>query len=232
MKAELKYLDGTYESNNPDWHRGDAQWKAKTISNILIRNNFNPKSIIEVGCGTGDILKHLRNYFKNAKLIGYDVSPLLKTFWEENLVHQIEFRLGDYDIDNMDYFDLLLMIDVFEHVRDPFTFLENAKKHSKYFVFHIPLDLSAQGIVRNAPLINARRKLGHIHSYTKDLALETIKDCGYNVIDFAYTGASFNMPNRSLMTRIAHFPRWLLRKFDEDLAVRILGGETLIVLAE
>jgi len=67
---------------------------------------------------------------------------------------------------------------------------------------------------------------------TRTTTLETITDCGFKIIDFAYTGASFTMPNKSLKTKIAHVPRWLLQKFDEDLAVRILGGETLIVLAE
>ncbi|MEI6066086.1 MAG: hypothetical protein WCP96_02005 [Methylococcaceae bacterium] len=124
------------------------------------------------------------------------------------------------------------MLDVFEHVRDPFTFLRESHRHAKKFVFHIPLDLSAMGIARKAPLLNARRGIGHLHYYTKDLALETLTDCGYQIIDWRYTGASQCSPNRSLKTRFASIPRQLASWVNKDWGVRLFGGETLIVLAE
>ena len=135
-------------------------------------------------------------------------------------------------IENKTYYDVLLMLDVFEHVRDPFTFLEESIGHAKKFIFHIPLDLSAVAIARKYPLLSVRRNVGHLHFYTKDLALETLKECGYNVIEWKYSGAAASKPNRTIKTRLAQIPRTASSLVNKDWAVRMFGGETLIVLAE
>lgn len=124
------------------------------------------------------------------------------------------------------------MLDVFEHVRDPFTFLEKSLAFAKYFVFHIPLDLNALSVLRNTPLLNVREKVGHLHYYTKDLALETLKDSGYEILYWNYTQASLSSPSRSLKTRMMSIPRKIFYWIHKDLGVRLLGGETLIVLAK
>ena len=229
MKIESRYLDGSYLELNPEWDRLDAEWKAKLVEKILKRNGVAPKSIVEVGCGSGDILRHLRVFFNETKLVGYDVSPQAQAFWNDDS-EGIDFYLGDFHKQNMSSYDVLVMADVFEHVRDPFSFLEESRRHAKYFVFHIPLDLSAQSVARGKPLLNVRRTVGHLNSYTKDLALETLSDCGFRIIESSYTGASMNMPNRSLLTKFAQIPRSLFSLIDKDYSVRVFGGETLIVL--
>ena len=200
-------MDGSYLELNPEWDRLDAEWKAKLVEKILKRNGVAPKSIVEVGCGSGDILRHLR-VFNETKLVGYDVSPQAQAFWNDDS-EGIDFYLGDFHKQNMSSYDVLVMADVFEHVRDPFSFLEESRRHAKYFVFHIPLDLRAQSVARGKPLLNVRRTVGHLNSYTKDLALETLSDCGFRIIESSYTGASMNMPNRSLLTKFAQIPRSL-----------------------
>ncbi len=235
MKIENRYIDGSYLNSNPDWDRKDASWKAGQVFKILEDHKINPLSICEVGCGSGDILRSLEGMLPKAKLVGYDISPQLEKFWQNgdvNNKHRIDYNLGDFHKLNNHRYEILLMLDVFEHVRDPFTFLEDSLKHANKFIFHIPLDLSAIGVARKAPLLNVRRSVGHLHSYTKDLALETLVDCGYKIIDWRYTGASLNMPNKSLKTNLARFPRILAGIVNKDWAVRVFGGETLIVLAE
>jgi SAM-dependent methyltransferase len=231
MKIELRYLDGSYFQNNPEWDRNDAIGKAKNVKNILTENKIDTNSIVEVGCGSGDILRHLRVWYSEAKLVGYDISPQAEQFWTQDS-ENIEFHLADFHHVNKSQFDVLLMLDVFERVRDPFTFLENSQRHAKYFVFHIPLDLSAQSVMRKSPLMSVRRSVGHLNFYTKDLALETLIDCGYDIIDWRYTNASTSAPLNSLKTRLASIPRVILSLFDKDFAVRVLGGETLLVLAK
>ena len=64
MKKDLKitsrYNDGGYLSENPDWHVGDSPWKAQQIHKIIDRNKLSPRTICEVGCGAGEILRQLR----------------------------------------------------------------------------------------------------------------------------------------------------------------------------
>jgi hypothetical protein len=99
-------------------------------------------------------------------------------------------------------------------------------------VFHFPLDLSAASVLRETPLLLARRKTGHIHYYTKGLALALLADCGYRVIEARYTGAALEAPRRALRSRIAALARRLAYAIDRDWGARLLGGETLLVLAQ
>ncbi|HEY6923996.1 MAG TPA: class I SAM-dependent methyltransferase [Steroidobacteraceae bacterium] len=225
MGIESRYLDGNYLKDNPELHREDSPWKAAHIAAILKQQDIAPTSICDVGCGAGEVLAELRKHFKTERLVGYDISPQLSSFWERQ--KDIDFHIGDFRTQNNEKFDVLLMLDVFEHVRDPFTFLEDARRHARNFVFHIPLDLSALTVLRTNPLMHARRKVGHLHFYTKELALETLRECGYTVIDSRYTGAfAVGQANK-----LAALPRRLAYAINKDMGVRLLGGETLLVLA-
>lgn len=239
MTIESRYFDGQYFAQNPTWDREDAPWKASQVTTMLKKHNINPQSMCEVGCGSGDVLRCLHEIYPNTQLIGYDISPHVTQFWQntsscehEKKKEEIIFKLGDFHTHNTDYYNILLMLDVFEHVPDPFTFLEQSHRHAHQFIFHIPLDLSASTVLRGNPLLNVRRRVGHLHFYTKDLALETLTDSGYNIIDWCYTGASLNKPNRSISTIVSHIPRYIAYAIHKDWGVRFLGGETLIVLAE
>ena len=77
-----------------------------------------------------------------------------------------------------------------------------------------------------------RRKVGHLHFYTKDLALETLRECGYHIVEARYTGAYAVGARRSLRTIFAALPRRIAYALHKDAGVRLLGGETLLVLAQ
>jgi cyclopropane fatty-acyl-phospholipid synthase-like methyltransferase len=233
-KTKNLYIGNQYLDQNPNWHREDSQWKAKIIAKILEDYKIQPKSICEVGCGAGDVLRYLKSSFPHAGLYGFDISPHAAKFWDENQGEQrnVAFKLGDFHQINTMSYDVLMMLDVFEHVRDPFSFLENSRPYAQKFVFHIPLDLSASSVARKMPLLNSRRSVGHLHFYNKDLALETLRGAGYRIIDWRYTGASLNSPKRAWKTQLASMPRRLLWGINKDMGVRLLGGETLLVLAE
>ena len=128
--------------------------------------------------------------------------------------------------------DVLLIIDVFEHVEDYFSFLKKLKGKGEYKIFHIPLDLSVSSVLRSTPIISARKLVGHIHYFTKETALATLKDTGYDVIDYFYTSGAVELKNRSMKTNCLKIPRKLLYLLNKDLAVRLLGGFSLLVLAK
>ena len=129
-------------------------------------------------------------------------------------------------------FDIVMAIDVFEHVEDCFGFLRKLKEKAEYKIFHIPLDLSVQTVLRSSPIIHGRKSVGHIHYFTKETALETLKDTGYLIIDYFYTGGSLELPNRGWKANILKIPRKLAFLLNKDLAVRLLGGYSLMVLAK
>jgi len=226
------YLDTTYQQLNPSWHEEDSPWKAKQIGNLLADNKVSFQSLCEVGCGTGEILVQLSKRFPDADFTGYEISPQAFEMAARKYCPKVKFHLKDLLQESRAYFDVLLVIDVIEHVENYIDFIRGVKRFGGLKVFHIPLDLSVQSLVRVWPILNQRRGVGHIQYFFKDTAIATLADCGYKIIAWRYTASRLELPNQALSSRIMATPRRLLHRVNPDLAVRVLGGYSLLVLAE
>lgn len=227
-----RYLGGGYAESNPTWDSEDSPWKAEQVLRMLRRHRIVPRRLVEVGCGAGGVLASLRPAFPDAEIHGYDIAPGAARLWSAHAVHRIHFHTGDYQVSEASPFDVLLLLDVLEHLANPFEFLVGLRRRAEYFLFHIPLDLSVLSVLREAPLLYVRNKVGHIHYFTKGLALTLLKDCRYDIVDWFYTGASLGGPRSGWKTRLAGWPRRLAYALHKDIGVRLLGGETLMVLAK
>jgi len=227
-----KYASNEYLRDNPTWDLEDSPWKAKKVEELLAVTGYKPRSVCEVGCGAGGVLANLRSFFPDAELFGFDIAPNAAQFWSRHTLANIHFEVGDFLELNERRFDVLLLLDVIEHLENPFDFLSRLRKHADLFIFHVPLDLSAINILRESPLLRARTKVGHIQYFTKYLALALVNDCGYEVLKCHYTGAAFTSPKRNWKTRLAALPRRLACSVNKDFGVRVLGGETLMILAQ
>ena len=226
------YLSGEYLANNPTWDEEDSDWKADQILKLVRRNNLSPASVVEIGCGAGGILACLQESLPDIRYSGFEIANDASRFWDKYAGRNIEFTVGDFLQHKNEHYDMLLLMDVIEHVPDPFEFLKNLISHADHFVFHIPLDLSALSVIREKPLLNVRSKVGHIHYFTKGLALSLLLECGFEIIDWFYTGACFTSPQITWKTKLAGIPRRFFYSLNRDWGVRVMGGDTLMVLAQ
>lgn len=227
------YLSGEYLKNNPTWGIEDSNWKAKQIIKLLQKNNISLKSACEVGCGAGEILNELqKNMPTEISFYGYEISPHAINLCKLKENPKLKFFLKDLCNEQDMFFDLLLIIDVFEHVEDYFTFLRKLKNKASYKIFHIPLDISVLSVIRGDLLVKGRYSVGHINSFTKETAIATLTDTGYEIIDFFYTSGATDLPSRKLRTKLANIPRRILFKINKDLTARLFGGYSLMVLTK
>lgn len=226
-----RYLGGDYLAKNPTWDVQDSPWKARKVHEILAVNGVQPASLVDVGCGAGKVLMALRQAYPSARLTGFDIAPDAERFWAAPRADDIELSVGDFTAVTGPRYDVLLALDVLEHLQDPYSFLSRLRGRAGHYVFHVPLDLSALSVLRESPLLYVHDKVGHLHFYTRDLALTLFHDCGYRVVDAQYTGAAFTAPQRTWQARLAALPRRLVFAVNRDWGARLLGGETLIVLA-
>jgi hypothetical protein len=232
-KFEEIYTQGTYLENNPTWHSEDSGWKAKQILKMIERNSLQPSSVCEVGCGSGEILNQL--YFQmpeDVTFAGYEISSQAFKLCQEKEKDRLKYYLSDVILDENAFFDILLCIDVFEHVEDYLGFLRNLRNKSQYKIFHIPLDISVISVLRREKLLMERQKLGHIQYFTKETGLATLQDTGYEIIDYFYTANSIELQAKSWMNLLAKFPRKIMYYLNKDMAVRLLGGYSLLVLTK
>ncbi|WP_097065538.1 class I SAM-dependent methyltransferase [Nitrosovibrio sp. Nv4] len=232
MSDSSIYDNGTYLEKNPGWHEEDSTWKASQISKIITGNKIAPSTLCEVGCGAGEILNCLSSEFANIAFSGYEISPQAFEICRTKEKNNLKFHLKDISDHSDQTFDVVMAIDVFEHVEDYFGFLRKLRTRGIYKIFHIPLDLSVQSVLRGSPILNVRESVGHIQYFTKETALATLKDTGYEIVDYFYTGSSLELSNHSLKSHLMKLPRGLFFKLNRDLAVRILGGFSLMVLAK
>jgi cyclopropane fatty-acyl-phospholipid synthase-like methyltransferase len=233
LAARNIYTDGTYFRNHPTWHAEDSLWKARQITRIIKKNKLNPSIICEIGCGSGDILRHLSiELNKGIKYCGYDISPQAIEICRKNPQNNITFYLKDLTEETGISFDLVMAMDVFEHVENYLGFLKKLKSKGQYHIFHIPLDISVQSVLRRNRITKERNILGHIHYFTKETALATLEDTGYKILDFCYTKGSLELPDRGWKANLMRIPRKLLFTANHDLAARILGGFSLLVLCD
>lgn len=224
--------NGSYADRNPDWHEADAAHKARALSAAIRFAGLEPRSVVDVGCGTGRVLALLKSEL--------DVE-LPETAWEgwdveSDAIHRARKRegerltyvAGDF-LESERRADLLLGIDVIEHVDDDLGFLEGLRSRADWFLFRIPLDLSALDVVRPGRLLDARKTWGHRHFYTREMALDLLRVAGYRVETIRYDRVP--PPRDTLRRRMVDLARRTLFAAAPHRAVRWVGGFSVIILA-
>ena len=211
MKKKLKkyreikeklYINEEYLVKHPNLHEVDSQWKLEKILPFIHKyislTNKRKIKILDVGGGTGLILKNLSTYIENTFNINVnpyalDLSfkileiqkennPNLKITLNEDI---IDTSLGDREI------DLTLMIDVFEHVFNPIAVLKELKRISNYVLFKVPLDNNFQlfllNLLRGGKIRKNIENLGHINSFNFYSLTQQIKKYLGNIVRIKFT---------------------------------------------
>jgi SAM-dependent methyltransferase len=224
------YVNGEYMQSNPLWHADESPFKVSQILRMMERNRLRPKSICDAGCGAGEVLRLLSEKLDDkCECWGYDISPQALEMCGSRANERVHFRLGDVSEENGSFFDLMLVLDVLEHVDDYIGFLTAIRPRSELKIFHIPLDLSVQSVLRKRGLLKRRALHRHLHYFTKETALETLKDSGYEPLDCFFTAHPIECGG-DRGQRIARLPRKICYAIHQDLTVRILGGYSLLAL--
>lgn len=233
MSSGDMYTDGEYLKNNPTWDVEDAPWKADHIFRMIEKHDLKPTTICEVGCGCGEILYQLQLKMPaSVKFTGYEISPQAFEFCKGRSNEGLNFCLKNYCDESDNSCDIVLLIDLIEHLEDYFRFLRDIKGKSHYKILHIPIEFFALSALYPKFLIGQRKKVGHLHHFSKDTALQTLRDLGYEIIDYHYT-AGYALPRQyGIKDTFLKIPRGLFFSFSPDITVRLFGGYSLLVLVK
>jgi ubiquinone/menaquinone biosynthesis C-methylase UbiE len=230
MNFEYDYRPDSPGERN--WHEEDDPWKAKNIHKILGKNDINPKSICEIGYGAGGLLQNLAAYYKNdVTFHGYETSEAAYNISKPKEKENIHYYFQDLLKEDA-YYDVVMAINVFTHVRDYLGFLSQLRKKGEYKVFHISLQITLYTVIRSQYFQSKDYMRSQLHYFNKDTALGTLKGTGYEIIDYFYTSRALDMPNPQGKEKFWKTPRKILRSINEDLAAKLLGGFSLMVLAK
>jgi hypothetical protein len=232
--TEARYTSGDYAARYPDWHVEDSPWRAEQILRLMGRNRLDPRTICEVGCGAGAILRQMQDRMDDECVFcGYDISPQAMKLAQSRANKRLHFKLADIREERDVYFDLLLVIGVLEHLEDIYGFLRDIRERSEYKIFHLPLELSVWTALHRRAL-EAPWRHGHRHFFTKEILFHILKDGGFDVLDYFYAGLGPQRPGRSLARKLHGLARRVLFATfatNEDLAARVFGRNTIVILA-
>lgn len=227
------YLNGTYKAITPSWHTEDSSWKARQIMYAIKMAELCPSKVCDVGCGAGEVLWELSRMLpEDVRLVGFEPSPQAQAMQRRDPVGRVKFISGDFMTTSTEHFNLLLAIDVVEHIPDYLGFLQAVRSRADTFLFHIPLELTAYNLLLGGVLADSRKSLGHLHFFDRDTALAALESCGYTIISENYTNWIEELLHRSSLQPFLRYTLRILKRFCGDhAAVRLLGGHSLLVVA-
>jgi len=226
------FVTGEYLQKIPQWHTEDSSWKAKGVLQMMERHRLSPRTIGEVGCGAGEVLRQLQSQMDpDCRFFGYDIAPAAVELCRSRENGRLQFRLADIAKEPNAHFDLLLVLDLLEHQENYFSFLRDIKPLAPYKLFHQVLDLSVYSLIQRDGLTKRRRLLEDLHFFTKDTVLQALRDENYEILDWFYAPRSIYRSSR-VKEKIRQLPRALCFALHKDFAVRLWGGYTLFVLAK
>jgi len=239
--ARELYASDDYARRHPSYHLEHAARKAAEITDLLAREahlldrlkHGGTPRIVEIGCGAGGVLAATRAVLAAIGVVGeyggFDISPSAVHMARERWPG-IQFECADY-VDRDETADVVMMIDFFEHLADPMSYLRAVQPRTAHAVFRIPLDASVYNRLFGK-LPELRRRLGHLHFYSYGTALRCLRECGYFVQRAELVENFRDETNlKTVGARINYFPRALLSAVSRRACARVLGGLSLVVLA-
>lgn len=186
--ATERYQDGSYGRQHPGWHLEDARAKATDLTpglSELVRRFNGPRlRVAEIGAGVGgvlvesvNVLHHLAPNLTVAPT-GFDISPQAvesaRQMFSELEMHCKLFEAEDGP------FDAVLLVDVLEHLENPWDILRTAREASEYLLIRQPL-LDNFCTFRHNHYSYQREHWGHIMFFTVRSLLDMAQACGWKL---------------------------------------------------
>src|SRR5581483_4137443 len=225
------YRNGQYLEQHPRWHAEHSAWKAAQVLTMIRRSRLQPRSVCEIGCGAGELLRCLQDSIgPSCRFHGFDISPQAIELCESRANTRLRYSLIENEAAIEDHFDLLVSVDVIEHVEDWIGHLRQLRPLATHKIFHVPLDLSVQTLLRTSGLVGRKKSHGHLHYFTKEVFLAMLADLGYQVRDVIYTKRALDIGS-GFGQAVVNLARGVGFTIHPDLTVRTLGGFSLAVLA-
>lgn len=227
------YASGEYWQDNPGFHEEDSEFKFAEAGKLLEANRVSPRSILDCGCG-GGLLSYLFVSRYGVETVGLDLAESsIERARARYAADSLSYRCGALEELDDHAFDLGLMFDVFEHVEDYLGFLRSARNKADRWLFNIPMDMTVASLLKGS-YMRMRDSVGHLHYFSEKSALATLETAGFRVLDHAFAN---KVPHEfgkglSVSKLVTGLPQLLLFKLHPGLSVRLLGGASLLVLAE
>ena len=116
------------------------------LSTVLDHSRFPIKKILDAGCARGQTVFWLARRFPDSQVTGIDINPNLVNYCSSLAgrigIKNVEFKVADLpELTGDEFYDLILCIDVLEHIQDWQTALHkiiNRLSSEGAMIIHVP----------------------------------------------------------------------------------------------
>lgn len=150
------------------WRELGARDKASNIGRAIshLFPNSKPIKVLEVGCGTGDVLNKLHHFGRQNELWGIEIGE--GRLEQPAIEVSSKIQLSYYDGETIPFddqsFDFVYSTHVVEHVHEPRRFISEMVRVSKGAIFiEVPLEL---GAYTTSSRLQRSLDIGHINTYS------------------------------------------------------------------
>ncbi len=246
------YRTDEYIRQNPSLHEEDSPWKVTKIIPLVDRfidcNNKGHITVMDVGGGAGLILSEISSYIEDKHKINVDKyaldlspgmleiqkqrNPQLKRALNEDICCT---TLRDKEI------DLVLLIDLLEHVPNTAKALEEVKRISSYAIFKVPLGgwliyTLWNQISGGKPRRYVIEKYGHVNIYTYSELRGQIQEhtgqilcaCFTNFHEYYFSHTFTGI--KGTLLNLMHIAGTLTFKFSPRLAAFMFGDFAMLLV--
>ena len=184
LPSLLELYSRPYDSSMKEWRRLGAMDKAAHILTVTSQQDVGEvHQVLEVGCGTGDVMKELAHRGFGQNISGVEIGSE-RSKQQLETVNGRSVAVEGYDGKKLPFeaesFDFVYATHVLEHVVYEREFLYELRRVSRGFVYvEVPLELVMRTKVSS--LQNSLSLAGHINSYSLESFLLRLETSGLTV---------------------------------------------------
>lgn len=158
------------------------QWRFKEIKKILSKVDPKKGKILEIGCGSGTVIKQFSQDM-GIQVDGCDLNEYALKQVKGVKSNVFCYNIFDHHPDMMNKYSGIFLLDVIEHIDDDVAFLNASVKHIK----------KGDWVVVNVPAYNHLfskydTEAGHQRRYTKSTLKSTFEKAGVEPVKIKYWG--------------------------------------------
>lgn len=206
-RVQNLYNSGAYAENTSNWEDSTGLQRAKALISALKGNVSNISTVLDIGCGSGGVLRQISAsapeqsdiFSDDLRLLGCDAScqAILLAKRSASDITNIEYReaLAEDLNQTSQSFDLVLLIHVLEHVPDMLKLIHEASKMAKLIYINVPIEATPLYSLRPGVFASQFRRFGHIHFFDEAFFREFLEANNYKVL---HSGYSYDYLGQSL----------------------------------
>jgi SAM-dependent methyltransferase len=183
------YYQTLYQSDlevEAQWLTYGASQKTDSIEMLLHRNRIQPRTLLELGCGTGAVILECQRRGLAERLSAIDYSPEAISYLKAHSTG-IDCRVADITDAAVagQHFDVVILSHVLEHLEDPAQFLKSVTDRIsfRYLICEVPLEDLLASRVKNLFRDRIRNASGHVQFFTETSFKELLSSAALNISD-------------------------------------------------